>query len=91
LKCKPWNSTKLFFSGITLHYYYYYYYYYYFTFVVDLAVHGGAGGLAVRLRRLEINVGADGPVQERLGRPVIVAQGRLRVVGAALHQAAQGV
>lgn len=61
------------------------------TFVVHLAVHGGAGGLAVRLRRLEVNVRADGSVQQRLGRPVVVAQGRLRVVGAALHQAAQGV
>lgn len=64
---------------------------YVITFIVDLAVHGGAGGLAVRLRRLEINIGANGPVQERLGRPVIVAQGRFRVVWTALHQAAQGM
>lgn len=61
------------------------------TFVVDLAVHGGAGGFAVRFRRLEIDICAYGSMQQRLRRPIVVAQRRLRVIGAALHQAAQSV
>lgn len=61
------------------------------TFVVDLAVHGGAGGFAVRLRRLEIDIRAYGSMQQRLRRPIVVAQWRLRVIGTALHQATQSV
>lgn len=66
-------------------------YYRLLTFVVDLAVHGGAGGFAVRFRRLEIDICAYGSMQQRLRRSIIIAQRRLRVIGTTLHQAAQSV
>lgn len=59
------------------------------TFIIDLAVHGGAGGLC--LRRLEVNVRANGSMQQRLRRTIVVAQRSLGMVGTALHQAAQCV